>query len=279
MSDFSSLPHWQQVTVTRVDQATLPIAVAILVPTHRTQSQTQQLTKTLQSVAFAQSIWLGETESPIVDFAAARNSLKPQISESWILWLDSDEWFESVETVRVELQKLLSLPNISGAYCYRQDWFLGQPLRYGEPVHVRLLRLVKVAAGHFHRPVHEVFTVTDGGSVADSQLTLQHASHTSVAEFLADINRYAYLEAQLRHQTIHPSKMRLVSEFLTFPKLKFLVNFFWLSGWRDGWRGLVYAIMMSLHSAAVRVYGWELLALAQQQKLLRSKSTTIYEKE
>ena len=42
---------------------------------------------------------------------------------------------------------------------------------------------------------------------------------------------------------------------------KFVSNYWLKAGFLDGWRGLIYAVVMSIHSLAVRVFIYE-----QQQK-------------
>jgi hypothetical protein len=112
---------------------TLPLSVLILA--HRFD---QKLFNAVQRASFAAEVligWNGDDQlSPndhntlkqkhhhirisiipgkITDFAATRNALHEKATQSWILWIDSDEVL--AEDSEVLLEKLLSRDDIAGA--------------------------------------------------------------------------------------------------------------------------------------------------------------------
>jgi hypothetical protein len=184
------------------------------------------------------------------DFAATRNALQEHATHDWVFWLDSDETITSKSIPH--LQKILS-GNAAGARVQRKDVFHGKVLRWGEVQHVQLLRIYKKDSGHFIRPVHEVVEVT--GEIEDTQIQLLHYAHDSITSFLSKVIRYAKIEATFRHQH---HKRATVAELLTVPLGKFLANLILRGAWLDGWQGLSYAVVMSIHSLAVRAYLLEL---------------------
>jgi glycosyltransferase involved in cell wall biosynthesis len=242
----------------------LPLAVAVLVPAELSALQQAQLERTLTSVPFAQTLWLGQAQTPITDFSAARNSVLKLIEEPWVLWLDSDEWFDDPEITLQHLQKILGQTEHNQSLAFalkRVDQLHHQPLRFGETNAVVLTRLHHTTGGSFIRPVHETFQPRTGKPISTT-LTLQHDAHQDLSSFFKKITHYSQLRAEdLLKQSRSPSQLKLWLDLLILPQAKFCWNFFWLQGWRDGWRGFSYAFMMSLHSAMVRISALELMRL------------------
>jgi len=152
----------------------------------------------------------------------------------------------------LKISQLLSDPKINGWWLKRRDFFYGQALKYGEVGQVWLLRLARKRNASITRPVHEVVAVT--GKTSYSTLTISHFAHTHLNEFLQKIIAYARLEAQFRDRY---SLLRFWLEICVYPLGKFGFNYILKLGFRDGWRGFIYAFMMSLHSLLVRIFAYE----------------------
>lgn len=246
----------------------LPLAVAILVPARLASHQRAQLERALHSVPFAQSLWLGQAAAPITDFAEARNSVLSLIQEPWVLWLDSDEWFaEPTITVR-QLQQILERAEKNQEFAFalrRIDRLHQQPIQFGETSAVTLARLHHKTAGSFAGMVHERFQ-PHNHRITMTTLTIQHEAHQDLSSFFKKICHYAELRAtELMRKPRPPSHSLLIIQLLVWPLAKFCWNLFWLQGWRDGWLGLSYALMMSLHSAMVRIMALELSLVAAKK--------------
>jgi glycosyltransferase involved in cell wall biosynthesis len=243
----------------------LPLTVLII--THRADSR---LAQALASVSFAQEIlvidnnsgqdWSVFThlalkvikhESKINDFSAVKNKYAAQAKFDWILFLDSDEQVSS--SLANEIKRAISGHAIAGYYLHRVDYFTSQPLHYGEVGQVWLLRLIQKSAVKFSRPVHEYAEVK--GQTKKLQAELRHDAHQSINEFYRKIIVYAYLEADFRFKA---GKKFSSWEMIIYPIVKFKWNYFVKLGFLDGGRGLLYAVMMSLHSFFVRVRLYEL---------------------
>ncbi len=192
-----------------------------------------------------------ESKSAQFHFSEVRNWALQQAAGEWVLFLDSDE----VLPISAE-KSITDIPtpsNLGGVYLRRQDIFLGKPLRFGETGSTYLLRLMRKSAAHFSGAVHETAEVE--GDVVFVPITLSHFAHKSVASFIQKVTKYAELVAQERY--VAGKKFQIV-ELLCFPIGKFLWNYVILWGFLDGWRGLIYASVMSLHSASVRIFLYEL---------------------
>ena len=58
-------------------------------------------------------------------------------------------------------------------------------------------------------------------------------------------------------RNLNKSKKTIIKQMIVYPIGKFINNFILELGFLDGWRGLIYAFIMSLHSLWVRVYWYE----------------------
>lgn len=245
-----------------LETSRLPVSVLIL-----TQRQGEIFDQVLNSIHWAAEIivadygshleWTSYKQqfplrviketSPIIDFAIARNRLLKEATQPWVLFLDSDEVLQPFDLTT--FQVLLAQPNVAGATVRRVDMFRGQPLHHGEVGNVHLLRLARKPTIHFERPVHEVAVVE--GTVVKSELVLWHYAHPSISDFLRKVGEYARMEA---HHRSLPSWPQLWLELWLWPWGKFVVNYLLKSGYKDGWRGLTYALMMTVHSLSVRAF-------------------------
>lgn len=208
------------------------------------QSELKQLTLPKQATVVTH-------EKPITDFAAVRNLALRHVTTEWCLMIDSDEvvppetwsvWHQEIESGKAD-----------GFFIRRFDYFADKKVQWGELKNQWLLRLFKTKLTHFERPVHEVAVVN--GESTKSKGSINHYAHKTLNEFVRDVSRYAQLEARDRFN--HQKKWSWL-ETAIFPVGKFLYNFFWNQAWRDGFPGIIYAVMMSAHSLWVRVYLYEL---------------------
>ncbi len=186
---------------------------------------------------------------PITDFAAVRNDALAQAKNDWVLFLDSDEVM-SLSSHR-ELERFLDAPTAHAVSVIRSDIFYGVELQYGEAGKQPVIRLCNKHFCHFEHSIHERAVVR--GKVYQSTIQLYHYSHTSISEFIDTISTYAQMIG-LQKRT--PQK-QLIFELICFPVGKFFYGVFVQGGFFDGWRGIVYAACMSLHSLLVRAYAYE----------------------
>ena len=184
------------------------------------------------------------------DFARLRNWAMTHATQPWILFLDSDE--------KLSQSLLNALPSFlkqsASGYSFRRiDYFHDQPLKHGEVGHVPKLRLFRKDQVYYQGKVHESAKVT--GQTVFTDKVIAHYPHHNLTTFFQKINHYAQLQAQAEYQA--GKRFQLV-ELLFKPSGKFLYNFLIKLGFLDGFAGLSYAVMMSLHSLFVRIYLYEL---------------------
>jgi len=183
------------------------------------------------------------------DFAAQRNVGLAKAKEGWVLFVDSDEVVS--KELAIEIQKAVSqqssAKSIQGFFIKRTDYMWGRELSHGETSDVRLLRLAKKGSGEWSRPVHEVWNVE--GEKGNLDHPLLHFPHPTVSEFIRDVNRYSTVNANMlasKHTPVYGWHI------LAYPVAKFIRNYFFLSGFKDGIPGFCMAMIMSFHSFLTR---------------------------
>lgn len=242
----------------------LPITAIILA-----HQQNQKFSNALDSVKWAEKIlivWSSnkkidptllpenaeviETTFPIFHFADVRNMAAHHAKSEWLFFLDSDEVL-TPDSVAV-IEQILAEPDIDAAYVKRKDFFLGKEIKWGEMRNVKVLRLIRRQFSHFSRAVHEIVEIHE--NLVESQIVIHHYAHDSISSFLTKVIFYMQIEARYRQE--QKIKTRIYQLFV-YPPGKFLQNFILRLGFLDGWRGFIYALMMSIHSFGVRALIYE----------------------
>lgn len=200
----------------------------------------------IEEIAPVQVVPLPE---PITDFAEVRRQALQMAKYEWVLFLDSDEVL--VADSHQELENFLANPTAQAASVVRSDVFYGKELQYGEAGQQVIVRLCNKSACTFEDAVHERAVVR--GTTYTSRIHLLHYSHPTISEFIESVSTFAQLIGKQKQV----SKKRLVGELMIFPVGKFFYGVLLQGGWMDGWRGIVYAACMSLHSLLVRAYAYE----------------------
>lgn len=264
--------------------------ISAIIITHR---QDERLKKTLASISFADEIividqrpnktnwpewmkneWMGADQLKILDysqsppsrplnnFAQIRNWAMKQAKHDWVFFIDSDEWLKDPNLACQQIKSAINKSKQAWKI-KRQDLFLGHYLKYGEAANQWHTRLINKKHSQFSRPVHEI--IKTDGVIGKLDLKLIHQAHLGISEFLKDISRYALLEAKYRYfkngqsyQTSIFNFYKLLLKLMIYPTAKFTLNYFLKLGFLDGKPGLIYAVMMSLHSALVRIFQLEL---------------------
>jgi glycosyltransferase involved in cell wall biosynthesis len=177
------------------------------------------------------------------DFAAQRNFGLEKATGNWILFLDTDE--EISKELSNEITQLVSNPLIrtQGYHLKRQDFLWGKLMTGTEAGRTKLLRLIKKGKGKWARRVHEYIIAPENTSVLKNNLI--HYPHTTLGEFIKDINYYSTIHAE---ENRNEGKKASLAKIIFYPAGKFINNWLILGGYKDGGQGFVVSLMMSLHS-------------------------------
>lgn len=174
------------------------------------------------------------------NFAHQRNFALTKVSTTWALFIDADEVI--TKSLKKEILAATSSASaVQGYYLRRTDIFNNKLLSHGEWGNTSILRLGRVASGQWSRAVHEVWNIKGETKWLGSPLL--HYGHQTVKSFVSHILRYSVIHSkQKKHED------RVLLHTIGYPAVKFMNNYFVRFGFLDGVEGLIYSILMSLHS-------------------------------
>lgn len=197
--------------------------------------QTRQIAKSYKAKVFKRSL--------NADFAAQRNFALSKAKSKWVLFIDSDEQIS--DSLAEEIQTTILETDKDGFYIQRVDNWLGKRLSHAE-FGINLLRLGKKDKGKWTNSVHEVWNIKNTGKLKN---TLLHNPHSSVAEFVSEINFYS---------DIHSKSKSEVNFWQTifYPIGKFLNNYYLKLGFKESTHGFVAITLMSFHSFLAWSKAW-----------------------
>lgn len=178
----------------------------------------------------------------------------------WVFFLDADEYLTA--DFKAELRKTLQdqQANKVGYWLSYTIYFLGKQLKGGYPL--RKLALFQVGAGEYERIVEDQWSKLDmevhehpvlAGEIGVIQSKIDHQDFRGVSHYVLKHNEYAGWEAARFLKTDSASvsdkwtwkqrlKYRLMQSIWIGPAY-FCGSFFLLGGFRDGARGLAFAIL------------------------------------
>lgn len=180
------------------------------------------------------------------DFSKQRNYAMAEAKGDWLLFVDADE--RVTQELQEEITKSISQnSDISGFYIKRSDFVLGKKLEYGEVGNIKLLRLMRKGTGKWKGKVHEVFKTSGKTELLTNALV--HYPHKNISSFLIKLNKYSTLRADELYEGKVKSNLAYI---ILYPLSKFLKNYLFLKGYKDGITGFIHATLMSFHSFLVR---------------------------
>lgn len=191
------------------------------------------------------------------DFAEQRNFAFSKVHGRWIFFVDADE--RVTKELANEITQFVNDPILpfGGFYLRRIDEMWGKRLLHGECGSITLLRVMRKESGVWKRAVHETFETKEKTYILKNPL--MHYPHKTLSEFIADINRMSTIHATANNEE---KKHSTVFKVVFFPPLKFIYNYIFKLGFKDGTQGFVTAAVMSFHS----YLAWSKLWLMQKNK-------------
>jgi len=179
-------------------------------------------------------------------------------STKWILFLDADEYI--TEDFKKELREKLNAEDKVGYWLRYTIYFMGKKLKGGYPL--KKLALFRVGSGEYEQideekwsrldmEVHEHPVLT--GEIGHIKNKIDHKDFRDIGHYVNKHNEYATWEAE---RFINASKNDSTTNNWTFKqRMKYRLmrsvwigpvflfcSFFLLGGFKDGVRGLVFAI-------------------------------------
>jgi glycosyltransferase involved in cell wall biosynthesis len=178
----------------------------------------------------------------------------------WVLFLDADEYL--TDDFKNELKDALAKDDDTvGYWLHYTIYFLGKRLKGGYPLDK--LALFKVGAGEYEKIDEDRWSRMDmeihehpllNGKIGSIKSKIDHQDFRGVEHYVSKHNEYAWWEASRFLQSANNTaisskwtwkqkiKYRLMRSPFIGP-VYFLGSYFFLGGFRDGSRGLAFAIL------------------------------------
>jgi glycosyltransferase involved in cell wall biosynthesis len=232
--------------------------------------------RTLASVAWADEIVLVDSGSKdrtceIAREHGARVSVEPWrgyvaqkqyaidlCTKDWILLLDADE--EVSPSLAEEIRAVIADPNsVSGYKLPRKNLFLGRWIGHGGFYPDPKLRLFRRGQGYVtgHDP-HDRCELKNDVPPKTRQFrnAMVHYTYPNLTLYIAHMNRYSSLGAQLAVQKGHTSfRFR---DIVVRPLATFIYNYFFRLGFLDGHEGLLLHLYHAVYVSWKYSKAWEL---------------------
>ncbi len=190
------------------------------------------------------------------NFGEERNLGAAAASGEWILQLDGDDVVS--DELRDSIGRLLTEGSPHAAFqVRRKNNFLGHWMLRGGWYHY-YHTLYRKSACHFVGRVHHLLKTT--GTIGTLEAPVLHFPFVTLEQFVTRQNRYTSLEAK----EIFDERGVLDARFVRYQLTRKPLKLFWKSyvkkqGFREGWYGLVFAILYAwVHFVKWAKY-WELV--------------------
>lgn len=171
-------------------------------------------------------------------FRAQKDFAVAQAANDWVLCLDADERVTPELRASIEAARDAGFAAAPGYRFARATEYFGAFLRHGNAYPDRVLRLFDRRRGGWRagREIHE-HAVVDGGVVTLAG-DLEHRAYRSLDDQLRRYRQYATMMAADMHARGRRARLfNLVAN----PAWRFLRGYVLRGGFRDGWRGFVFA--------------------------------------
>lgn len=186
------------------------------------------------------------------DFALRHTLGGQKATGDWLLYVDADERVSA--RLAGEIKRVIASPAADAYEIFRENYFLGKKVRFGEryPDYVtRLFKKEKVLG--WYGEIHESAKIA--GRIGRLDGPLYHLTHRDIASMMRKTINFAQIEARLRLKAGHPKVVwwRLLRVILTEGYTR-LVKY---QGWRGGTSGWIDGLFQAFSLFIVYVRLWE----------------------
>ncbi len=176
---------------------------------------------------------------PFGNYSTQRNVAIDLVRTPWLLFLDADE--QLTPDLEAEIAVVLRQPDADAYWIPRRNELLGRWMRHTGWYPDAQLRLLRRDAVRYdpRRSVHEVAEVN--GTTGTLHAHLIHVNYRSVREFIQKQRVFASYEAEQMRRAGAVRQRALVGQ----PLREFVRRYLHLQGYRDGWRGLLFSLLLA----------------------------------
>ena len=174
-------------------------------------------------------------------------------THEWIMFVDADE--EVSPELADEIRKVLQqkAEGADGFFVYRRTFYLGRWIRYGGWYPDGEIRLYRRGKGRWEGGLHARVVVN--GKVQPLKGLYHHYTYRNISDQIQTIDKYSRIAAE---DMIKQGEKFSLFKLLFHPPFRFIKEYFFKSGFRDGLPGLVI-VMSTMYYVFIKYAKlWEL---------------------
>ena len=182
-----------------------------------------------------------------------KNWAIPQARHSWVLVIDADERVTPALAVEIQ-QRLAEASDVDGYWIPRDNYFLGQRIRYSGWQSDRCLRLFRRDHAVYVGDNDHAEVQVASGRVARLKAALQHDTFANYDSFFRKLNRYTSYQAHIWSES---GRRTSFVDLLVAGPLRFFHAYVLRGGFLDGKAGLQVCALTGFYSFMKRARLWE----------------------
>jgi len=182
-------------------------------------------------------------------------------THEWIMFVDADEEIspELAEEIRQELNG--KVEGVDGFFVYRRTFYLGRWIRYGGWYPDGEIRLYRRDKGKWEGGLHARVVIE--GTVKSLKGKYLHYTYRNISDQIQTIDKYSRIAAE---DMLQQEETFSLFKLLFHPPFRFIKEYFFKSGFRDGLPGLVIVISTMYYVFIKYAKLWELMRTQRGDK-------------
>ncbi|MGD0915457.1 MAG: glycosyltransferase family 2 protein [Thermodesulfobacteriota bacterium] len=174
-------------------------------------------------------------------------------TREWIMFVDADEEvpLELAEEIQRELDG--GVKDSDGFFVYRRTYYLGRWIRYGGWYPDGEIRLYRKGRGRWKGGLHAKVVVD--GKVGFLKSQYLHYTYRDISDQIQTVDKYSRIAAEDLAQA---GKKFSLLKLLFHPPFRFIKEYIFKSGFRDGLPGLIIVVTTMFYVFIKHAKLWEL---------------------
>jgi len=191
-----------------------------------------------------------------------KNWAIPQAKHEWVLIMDADE--RLTPDLSEEIYHVLSRGHVhDGYWIYRDNHFMGHPLRFGDARSDKVLRLFRRDLGRYEGPSDHGEVQIPTGNVGKLRNRMLHFSVWEYNQYFEKAHRYTTLQAQ---QWKELGRDTSYFKLLVRPAFRFFREYILQGAILDGKAGVQTAWLAAFYSFSKQARLWEAIHGREQSE-------------
>jgi glycosyltransferase involved in cell wall biosynthesis len=182
-------------------------------------------------------------------------------THEWIMFVDADE--EVSPELAQEIREVLGgkVEGVDGFFVYRRTFYLGRWIRYGGWYPDGEIRLYRRNKGRWEGGLHARVVIE--GTVRSLKNQYLHYTYRNISDQIQTIDKYSRIAAE---DMVKQGERFSLFKLLFHPPFRFIKEYFFKSGFRDGLPGFVIVISTMYYVFIKYAKLWELIRTQKGEK-------------